>query len=65
MGVLLPQRPAHLVGLGQGAAGHPGDDLQHLLVEDHHAGGLRQGELEVGVRVDGVPPAVPGHAGTA
>ena len=61
MGVLLPQRPAHLVGLGQRAAGHPGHHLQHLLVEDDHPGGLRQRELEVGVRVDGVPPAVPGH----
>ena len=61
VGVALPQRPAHLVGLGQRAVGHPGHDLQHLLVEDDDAGGLLEAGREVGVRVDRVPPAVPGQ----
>ena len=45
------ERPAHLVGLGQGDAGGLGDDLEHLLVEDHDTVGLFQRWFEAGVEV--------------
>src|SRR4029079_14782258 len=45
------ERPAPLVGLGQGDAGGLGNDLEHLLMEDHDAMGLLQCWFEAGVEV--------------
>src|SRR5664280_687279 len=51
--------PAHLIRLGQRAPGQRRDDAQHLLVEDHDAGGFGERRGEVGMQVVGWPPAVP------
>ncbi len=61
--LLLPLRraegAAHLVGLGQRAAGHHRDDAQHLLVEDDDAVGLLERGAQVVVQVDRRVPALP------
>ena len=54
------ERPARLVAVGVGAAGHDRDDLDDLLVEDHDAAGLGERRDEVGVQIAGVSPAVAG-----
>ena len=55
-----PERAARLVGLGQRASGHGGDDAQHLLVEHDHAAGLLECGPEVVVQVDRLVPALAG-----
>ena len=47
----VAERTAHLVGLGQRAAGQRRDDLEHLLVEDDDAAGLLERVVQVGVQV--------------
>ena len=49
-----------LVALGQRAAGHGRDDLNHLLVKHHHPTGLGQRRGQVGVQVVGRLPPLPG-----
>src|SRR5665811_1642491 len=55
------ERPAHLVGLGQGDASGLGNDLEHLLVEDHDAVGLLQRWFEAGVEVLRRTPVLTGQ----
>ncbi len=47
----VAQRTACLVRLGEGAAGHRGDDVQHLLMEDHHTAGLLQRRNQIRMQV--------------
>ena len=58
--VNVAEGAADLVGLGQVAAGEERDDLDDLLVEDHHPAGLGQDRTQVVVEVGGHPPALLG-----
>ena len=60
LAVRAAHRPARLVGLGQGDPGEGRDDLEHLLVEDHHPAGVLEGVAQVLVQVLGLGPALPG-----
>ena len=55
-----PHRPTRLVGLGEGAAGQLGDQLDHLLVVDDDAAGLAQDRPQVVVEVARHPQLVLG-----
>ena len=55
------QCSSHLIGLSQGDTGGLGDDLEHLLVEDHDAMGLLQRRLEAGVEVLRRTPVLTGQ----
>ena len=58
---LRVRQPApHPVRLAASAAGHDGDDVDDLLVEDHHSVGVLQRPLQIGVRVTDRRPSVPG-----
>nr|WP_258016942.1 hypothetical protein [Nocardioides marinisabuli] len=54
----VAEGPALLVGLGVGDAGEAADDLDDLLVEDHHAAGRGQDRAQVVVEVARLAPAV-------
>ncbi len=49
----VAQGPSGLVTLGQAAAGHHGDDLDDLFVEDHHPAGLGQHRFKIRMQVAG------------
>ena len=57
---VLAERAALLVGLGVGDTAERRDDLDHLLVEDHHSAGALEDRAQVVVEVVDVPPPVLG-----